>query len=209
MQEAKQQPVARVSGSELSLRRSQRLVASASTQQLQEAKAKLEQCKAQLNSTTEGEERASLCLLAAVKEVSHVLNVFIFCVSLSEPQKYQQMLEPPAIAKPFTIDVDKKLEEGQKVSKGMYVRVRGFCFVLYLGLYVCPLRNGYFIQKACFCFCFTFIYLCVVMWMPHGFHVGSWDLTFNSECQAWVPSLAKPSHWPPASLSPSSNGCCA
>lgn len=32
------------------------MVASASTQQLQEIKAKLEQCKAELNSTTEGEE---------------------------------------------------------------------------------------------------------------------------------------------------------
>lgn len=43
------------SESELSLRRSQRL-ASVSTQQLHEIKAKLEQCKAELNSTTEGEE---------------------------------------------------------------------------------------------------------------------------------------------------------
>ncbi|ERE81268.1 kinesin-like protein KIF20A-like protein [Cricetulus griseus] len=85
LQEAKQQqPVAQQSGSELSLRRSQRLAASASTQQLQEVTAKLEQCKAELNSTTE------------------------------ELQKYQQMLEPPPTAKPFTIDVDKKLEEGQK-----------------------------------------------------------------------------------------------
>ncbi|XP_007645528.3 LOW QUALITY PROTEIN: kinesin-like protein KIF20A, partial [Cricetulus griseus] len=85
LQEAKQQqPVAQQSGSELSLQRSQRLAASASTQQLQEVTAKLEQCKAELNSTTE------------------------------ELQKYQQMLEPPPIAKPFTNDVDKKLEEGQK-----------------------------------------------------------------------------------------------
>ncbi|ELV10144.1 Kinesin-like protein KIF20A [Tupaia chinensis] len=85
LQEAKHQPVARQqSGSELSLRRSQRLAASASTQQLQEVKAKLEQCKAELSSTTE------------------------------ELQKYQKMLEPPPSAKPFTTDVDKKLEEGQK-----------------------------------------------------------------------------------------------
>ncbi|XP_051700213.2 kinesin-like protein KIF20A isoform X2 [Oryctolagus cuniculus] len=85
LQEARQQPVAnQQSGSELSLRRSQRLAASASTQQLQEVKTKLEQCKAELHSTTE------------------------------ELQKYQKMLEPPPSAKPFTIDVDKKLEEGQK-----------------------------------------------------------------------------------------------
>ncbi|XP_007113047.2 kinesin-like protein KIF20A [Physeter macrocephalus] len=85
LKEARQQPVAhQQSGSELSLRRSQRLVASASTQQLQEIKAKLEQCKAELNSTTE------------------------------ELQKYQKMLEPPPSAKPFIVDVDKKLEEGQK-----------------------------------------------------------------------------------------------
>ncbi|XP_059101932.1 kinesin-like protein KIF20A isoform X2 [Peromyscus eremicus] len=85
LQEARQQPAAQQSGSGLSLvRRSQRLAASASTQQLQETKAKLEQCKAELSSTTE------------------------------ELQKYQQMLEPPPTAKPFIIDVDKKLEEGQK-----------------------------------------------------------------------------------------------
>ncbi|KAL1773399.1 kinesin KIF20A [Sigmodon hispidus] len=86
LQEAKanQQPVAQQAGSEVSLRRSQRLAASASTQQLQETSAKLEQCKAQLTSTTE------------------------------ELQKYQQMLEPPPTAKPFIIDVDKKLEEGRK-----------------------------------------------------------------------------------------------
>lgn len=86
LQEAKRQPAAaQQSGSGLSLvRRSQRLAASASTQQLQETKAKLEQCKAELSSTTE------------------------------ELQKYQQMLEPPPTAKPFIADVDKKLEEGQK-----------------------------------------------------------------------------------------------
>ncbi|XP_058917233.1 kinesin-like protein KIF20A [Kogia breviceps] len=85
LKEARQQPAAhQQSGSELSLRRSQRLAASASTQQLQEIKAKLEQCKAELNSTNE------------------------------ELQKYQKMLEPPPSAKPFIVDVDKKLEEGQK-----------------------------------------------------------------------------------------------
>ncbi|EFB18539.1 hypothetical protein PANDA_011785, partial [Ailuropoda melanoleuca] len=85
LHEARQQPVApQQSGSELSLRRSQRLAASASNQQLHEVKAKLEQCRAELNSTTE------------------------------ELRKYQKMLEPPPSAKPFTTDVDKKLEEGQK-----------------------------------------------------------------------------------------------
>uniref|UniRef100_A0A8C4MR05 Kinesin family member 20A n=1 Tax=Equus asinus TaxID=9793 RepID=A0A8C4MR05_EQUAS len=85
LQEAKQQSMAhQQSGSELSLRRSQRLAASTSTQQVQEVKAKLEQCRAELNSTNE------------------------------ELRKYQKMLEPPPSAKPFTTDVDKKLEEGQK-----------------------------------------------------------------------------------------------
>ncbi|XP_007937137.1 kinesin-like protein KIF20A [Orycteropus afer afer] len=84
LQEAKQQPVAhQQSVSDLSLRRSQRLAGSY-TQQLQEVKAKLEQCRAELSSTTE------------------------------ELHKYQKMLEPPPSAKPFTTDVDKKLEEGQK-----------------------------------------------------------------------------------------------
>ncbi|XP_069892189.1 kinesin-like protein KIF20A isoform X2 [Dipodomys merriami] len=86
LQETRQQQAVTLqqSGPELSLRRSQRLAASATTQQLQEAKTKLEQCKAELSSTTE------------------------------ELQKYQKMLEPPPSAKPFTSDVDKKLEEGQK-----------------------------------------------------------------------------------------------
>ncbi|XP_012875885.1 PREDICTED: kinesin-like protein KIF20A isoform X1 [Dipodomys ordii] len=86
LQETRQQQAVthQQSGPELSLRRSQRLATSATTQQLQEAKTKLEQCKAELSSTTE------------------------------ELQKYQKMLEPPPSAKPFTSDVDKKLEEGQK-----------------------------------------------------------------------------------------------
>ncbi|KAG8506527.1 Kinesin-like protein KIF20A [Galemys pyrenaicus] len=83
LQEARKQPMAhQQSEPEMTLRRSQRLMASASTQQLQEVK--LEQCRAELNSATE------------------------------ELQKYQKMLEPPPSAKPFLIDVDKKLEEGQK-----------------------------------------------------------------------------------------------
>ncbi|XP_001368072.1 kinesin-like protein KIF20A [Monodelphis domestica] len=69
---------------EQSLRRSQRVASSISSKQLQETKASLEQCKAELASTTE------------------------------ELRKYQRMLDPPPSAKPFTTDVDKKLEEGQK-----------------------------------------------------------------------------------------------
>lgn len=37
------------------------------------------------------------------------------------------MLEPPPSAKPFTIDVDKKLEEGQKVI---------YTFLCYQGSYI-------------------------------------------------------------------------
>lgn len=85
LQEARQQPMPhQQSESEMTLRRSQRLAASVSTQQFQEIKAKLEHCRAELNATSE------------------------------ELQKYKKMLEPPPSAKPFTTDVDKKLEEGQK-----------------------------------------------------------------------------------------------
>ncbi|XP_066200339.1 kinesin-like protein KIF20A isoform X1 [Saccopteryx leptura] len=84
LQEARQPEAHQQAEAELSLRRSKRLAASASTQQFQDVKAKLDQCRAELNSTTE------------------------------ELQKYQKMLEPPPSAKPFTTDVDKKLEEGQK-----------------------------------------------------------------------------------------------
>lgn len=124
-------------------------------------KAKLEQCKAELNSTTEGEEGREgkkhkffklgpsgansniisltaklhppwpfilgctwphlLCFLQttvnSVKEVSPRLeSLYMWVYSFpSELQKYQKMLEPPPSAKPFIVDVDKKLEEGQKV----------------------------------------------------------------------------------------------
>ncbi|XP_036607197.1 kinesin-like protein KIF20A [Trichosurus vulpecula] len=86
LQEAKKQSAPLQIGldPEQSLRRSERVASSISNKQLQETKAKLEQCKAELASTTE------------------------------ELQKYQRMLDPPPSAKPFTVDVDKKLEEGQK-----------------------------------------------------------------------------------------------
>ncbi|KAM9065425.1 kinesin-like protein KIF20A [Sarcophilus harrisii] len=88
LQEAKKQSVPLGTDLQLdpeqTLRRSQRVASSVSNKQLQETKAKLEQCRAELASTTE------------------------------ELRKYQRMLDPPPSAKPFTIDVDKKLEEGQK-----------------------------------------------------------------------------------------------
>lgn len=43
------------------------------------------------------------------------LHMWGYCFFPSELQKYQKMLEPPPSAKPFIVDVDKKLEEGQKV----------------------------------------------------------------------------------------------
>lgn len=126
----------------------------------------------------------SLRLLAAVKEVSpklksHVLNVFIFCVSFSEPQKYQQMLEPPAIAKPFTIDVDKKLEEGQKVCnlsviKGNLCERVGFFFFLAFLFCICVPWEWLFHSESQLLF-LLYIYLFVCgdmeghmgsMWLP-------------------------------------------
>ncbi|CAM4586533.1 unnamed protein product [Lepidochelys olivacea] len=71
------------------LRRSKRAVAAASTlqQELLEVKAKLEQCQSELNTTT------------------------------AELHRYQKQLEPPPSAKPLTLDVDRKLEDGQKNVK--------------------------------------------------------------------------------------------
>ncbi|KAM9185159.1 kinesin-like protein KIF20A [Mergus octosetaceus] len=67
------------------LRRSKRVAASCALQQeLLDTKAKLEQCQMELNTTT------------------------------AELRKYQKLLEPPPSAKPFTVDVDRKLEDGQK-----------------------------------------------------------------------------------------------
>ncbi|NXA46323.1 KI20A protein, partial [Nothocercus julius] len=70
---------------EQGLRRSKRVAASGTLQQeLLETKAKLEQCQMELNTAT------------------------------AELRKYQKLVEPPPSAKPITMDVDKKLEEGQK-----------------------------------------------------------------------------------------------
>ncbi|XP_067391007.1 kinesin-like protein KIF20A [Emydura macquarii macquarii] len=70
------------------LRRSKRVAAASILQQeLLEVKAKLEQCQSELNSTT------------------------------AELHRYQKLLEPPPSAKPITVDVDRKLEDGQKNVK--------------------------------------------------------------------------------------------
>ncbi|NXL87836.1 KI20A protein, partial [Alectura lathami] len=71
--------------SEHGLRRSKRVASVCALQQeLVDTKAKLEQCQMELNTTT------------------------------AELRKYQRLLEPPPSAKPITVDVDKKLEDGQK-----------------------------------------------------------------------------------------------
>ncbi|NWX49761.1 KI20A protein, partial [Steatornis caripensis] len=68
-----------------SLRRSKRVTTSCTLQQeLVDTKAKLEQCQIELNTTT------------------------------AELRKYKKLLEPPPSAKPITVDVDRKLEDGQK-----------------------------------------------------------------------------------------------
>ncbi|KAK4814489.1 hypothetical protein QYF61_020851 [Mycteria americana] len=67
------------------LRRSKRVATSCTLQQeLADTKAKLEQCQMELNTAT------------------------------AELRKYQKLLEPPPSAKPITVDVDRKLEDGQK-----------------------------------------------------------------------------------------------
>ncbi|NXP58727.1 KI20A protein, partial [Chloropsis cyanopogon] len=71
--------------SEQSVRRSKRVATSSALQQeLADTKARLEQCQKELNSVS-----AELC-------------------------KYQKLVEPPPSAKPITMDVDRKLEDGQK-----------------------------------------------------------------------------------------------
>ncbi|NXT07837.1 KI20A protein, partial [Prunella fulvescens] len=71
--------------SEQSVRRSKRAASSSALQQeLVDTKARLEQCQKELNTTS------------------------------TELHKYQKLVEPPASAKPITMDVDRKLEDGQK-----------------------------------------------------------------------------------------------
>ncbi|XP_015497171.1 kinesin-like protein KIF20A [Parus major] len=70
---------------EQSARRSKRVAASSALQQeLADTKARLEQCQKELNSTS------------------------------AELRKYQKLVEPPPSAKPITMDVDRKLQDGQK-----------------------------------------------------------------------------------------------
>ncbi|KFO09007.1 Kinesin-like KIF20A [Balearica regulorum gibbericeps] len=67
------------------LRRSKRVATSCTLQQeLADTKAELEQCQMELN------------------------------IATAELRKYQKLLEPPPSAKPITVDVDRKLEDGQK-----------------------------------------------------------------------------------------------
>ncbi|NXA79799.1 KI20A protein, partial [Thryothorus ludovicianus] len=71
--------------SEQSVRRSKRVnTSSALQQELADTKARLEQCQKELNSVS------------------------------TELRKYQKLVEPPPSAKPITMDVDRKLEDGQK-----------------------------------------------------------------------------------------------
>ncbi|NXN19118.1 KI20A protein, partial [Indicator maculatus] len=87
LQEAKQKLESLESKQESSgqgLRRSKRVSSSALQQELADTKAKLEQCQTELNTRT------------------------------AELRKYQKLLEPPPSAKPITVDVDRKLEDGQK-----------------------------------------------------------------------------------------------
>ncbi|NXB99972.1 KI20A protein, partial [Orthonyx spaldingii] len=71
--------------SEQGTRRSKRAATSSALQQeLADTKARLEQCQRELNSAT------------------------------AELRKYQRLVEPPPSAKPITMDVDRKLEDGQK-----------------------------------------------------------------------------------------------
>ncbi|NXQ10058.1 KI20A protein, partial [Peucedramus taeniatus] len=88
LQEAKQKLEsldAKQKDSEQSIRRSKRVATSSTLQQeLADTKARLEQCQKELNSTS------------------------------AELHKYQKLVEPPPSAKPITMDVDRKLEDGQK-----------------------------------------------------------------------------------------------
>uniref|UniRef100_U3K2C7 Kinesin-like protein n=1 Tax=Ficedula albicollis TaxID=59894 RepID=U3K2C7_FICAL len=71
--------------SEQSVRRSKRVAPSSALQQeLADTKARLEKCQKELNSTS------------------------------AELLKYQKLVEPPPSARPITMDVDRKLEDGQK-----------------------------------------------------------------------------------------------
>lgn len=54
-------------------------------------------------------------------ESTNVLLLTTFCLFL-ELRKYQKLVEPPPSAKPITMDVDRKLEDGQKVTPVLWYR---------------------------------------------------------------------------------------
>lgn len=140
LQEAKQKLDAKQRDSEQGLRRSKRVAASCALQQeLTDTKAKLEQCQMELNTTSSGKAGScsskskvplfkleawallSLSVAAGLKDSPDfkknlwMSSCSLICLFL-ELRKYQRLLEPPPSAKPITVDVDKKLEDGQKVT---------------------------------------------------------------------------------------------
>lgn len=54
-------------------------------------------------------------------KLTNVLLLTTFCLFL-ELRKYQKLVEPPPSAKPITMDVDRKLEDGQKVTPVLWYR---------------------------------------------------------------------------------------
>lgn len=78
-------------------------------------------------SLSEGESRLKKNLKLMDELLLTTSSIFL------ELRKYQKLLEPPPSAKPITADVDRKLEDGQKVTpsllqKGTLVGQRGCQF---------------------------------------------------------------------------------
>lgn len=56
-----------------------------------------------------------------LKAYEYAVAHYFFCLFL-ELCKYQKLVEPPPSAKPITVDVDRKLEDGQKVTTPLCYR---------------------------------------------------------------------------------------
>lgn len=88
------------------------------------------------------------------------------------------MVEPPAVAKPFTIDVDKKLEEGQKVCNLSVIKGNlcetGFFFFCLFCIWVCVSPEEWLFHSESQLLFMLYIYLFVcgnveATWVPCGF----------------------------------------
>lgn len=100
----------------------------------------------------------------------NVLLLTTFCLFL-ELRKYQKLVEPPPSAKPITMDVDRKLEEGQKVTPVLCYRkehLQGKVVASLNSVWDCCYHVFKHVKWVCWTYwsCWRFWYLWSLRWDP-------------------------------------------